>query len=197
MKWYARQHTDGSLKTLERLLNEGLSVINLPLSLIRKYCRLQQAYLLAYKNNHDIVSAESWIKKRRSHRACVPAMDDDLDKLYFPQFYVEGAAAAVTEAVDTSETPVDNSENPEDALTDLNPDDIVNSGIVHTVADERWVNLTDDTADETAEATAEERDIEGQLARGENVYEEEDDDEDDEQDCVEEADGGAEESKGP
>jgi hypothetical protein len=46
MKWYFRKHADGSLETLER---RGLSEDNLPLSLIRKYCRLLSANYIAYK----------------------------------------------------------------------------------------------------------------------------------------------------
>ena len=32
---------------------------------------LQQAYLIAYEQGQDFVTAEKWIKKRRSHRSCL------------------------------------------------------------------------------------------------------------------------------
>ena len=92
MKWFIRQFVDGSMETLTRLMNEGLSypnnddMKNLTACTIRKYIRLTRAYLLAYDKGLDIVAAEEWLKRRLtvSHRGYSGQMDDVLEKLYFP-----------------------------------------------------------------------------------------------------------------
>jgi len=84
MKWYVRKHADGSLETLKRLMKSGLSEDNLPLSLIRKYCRLLTAYYIAYNEGKDIIQADAWIKKHRSHRGHSELMDNRLEQLYYP-----------------------------------------------------------------------------------------------------------------
>ena len=90
MKWFIRQFVDGSMETLTRLMNEGLSypnnddMKNLTACTIRKYIRLTRAYLLAYDKGLDIVAAKEWLKQRRSHRGYIGQMDDVLEKLYFP-----------------------------------------------------------------------------------------------------------------
>jgi hypothetical protein len=50
----------------------------------RKYCRLVTAYYYAYLDGKDIIQAESWIKKHRSHRGHSDLMDERLYKLYYP-----------------------------------------------------------------------------------------------------------------
>ena len=125
MKWHGRQYTDGKLSTLRRLLEEGLNPPNLSLALIRKFCRLQEAYLLAYKNGDDIVKAEKWIKTRRCHRSHLPMMDDALDLLYFPQYYrddgsrVEQAENLVIEDVNHPSS---------DETEDIEPEDVLMTG---------------------------------------------------------------------
>jgi len=84
MKWYVRKHADGSLETLKRLMKTGLSEDNLPLSLIRKYCRLLTAYYIAYNESKDIIQADAWIRKHRSHRGHSEMMDNRLEQLYYP-----------------------------------------------------------------------------------------------------------------
>ena len=90
MKWFIRQFVDGSMETLTRLMNEGLSypdnddMKNLTACTIRKYIRLTRAYLLAYDKGLDIVAAEEWLKQRRSHRGYSEQIDDALEKLCFP-----------------------------------------------------------------------------------------------------------------
>ena len=42
------------------------------------------AYLLAYKNGLDIIKADAWVKKHRSHRGVSSAMDAALESLHFP-----------------------------------------------------------------------------------------------------------------
>ena len=42
------------------------------------------AYLLAYKNGLDIIKADAWVKKHRSHLGVSSAMDAALESLYFP-----------------------------------------------------------------------------------------------------------------
>ncbi len=53
---------------------------------------LQQAYLIAYEQGQDFVTAEKWIKKRRSHRYYSTRIDDALDQLYFPMGAVDDEA---------------------------------------------------------------------------------------------------------
>ena len=52
--------------------------------MIRKFVRLQRAYLLACKDNLDIVESEAWIKQHKSHRGYAAQMDAKLENLYFP-----------------------------------------------------------------------------------------------------------------
>jgi hypothetical protein len=93
MKWYVRQWVDGTMVTLAKLMREGLSypdddgiamTNNLSLAIVRKYVRLTWAYILAYNEGHDLLSADEWLKQRRSHRGYAPTMDDKLEALYFP-----------------------------------------------------------------------------------------------------------------
>jgi len=65
-------------------MNEGLAETNLSLSLIRKYCRLLSAYYYAYHDDKNVVQADEWIRKHRTHRGFAPKMDARLEKLYFP-----------------------------------------------------------------------------------------------------------------
>jgi putative sterol carrier protein len=65
-------------------MKAGLSEDNLPLSLIRKYCRLLTAYYIAYNEGKDIIQADAWIRKHRSHRGHSELMDNRLEQLYYP-----------------------------------------------------------------------------------------------------------------
>jgi len=76
MKWHIRKYCDGSLQSLEKYMNEGLAESNLSLSLIRKYCRLISAYYYAYLDNMNVVQADEWIRKHRTHRGFAPLMDE-------------------------------------------------------------------------------------------------------------------------
>ena len=117
MKYHVRRHTDGTLSKLKQLMIEGLGLENLPLCLIRKFCRLQRAYIVAYEQKMDLVTAEKWIKQRRSHRLHLHTMDDALDRIYFPQ--------QTTDLITEMEESVDHQQedDPEDTL--LNTIEIV------------------------------------------------------------------------
>lgn len=82
MKWFTRRHSDGTLAHLQELMKEGLGKGNLPLAMIRRFTRLSKAYLLAYSKNMDIVQADKWIRKHRSHRRVGARMDAEMEKLY-------------------------------------------------------------------------------------------------------------------
>jgi hypothetical protein len=84
MKFYCNKHSDGKLATLKTNMREGLSIENLPISLIRKYVRLSMAYCIAYDNGLDIVQAEDHIRQHRSHRRAGKTMDSILNELYYP-----------------------------------------------------------------------------------------------------------------
>ena len=65
----------------------------------------------------DLVTAEKWIKQRRSHRLHLHTMDDALDRIYFPQ--------QTTDLITEMEESVDHQQedDPEDTL--LNTIEIV------------------------------------------------------------------------
>ena len=100
MKRYIRRHTNGKLSKLVELIRLGLDSANLPICLIRKYCRLQHAYLVAYEQGQDFITAEKWIKKRRSHRSYSTRIDDALDRLYFPTGEIDNDSATVVPIFD-------------------------------------------------------------------------------------------------
>ena len=84
MKRYIRKYNDGTIATLRKNMDKGLSPAILPISLIRKYFRLTWAYLIAYENGLDMIEAEKLTKTYRSHRAYNPTLDEKLDALYKP-----------------------------------------------------------------------------------------------------------------
>ena len=65
-------------------MKTGLSEDNLHLSLIRKYYRLLTAYYISYNEGKDIIQADAWIRKHRSHLGHSELMDNSLEQLYFP-----------------------------------------------------------------------------------------------------------------
>ncbi len=85
MKWHVRRFSGGNLETLTTNMYDGLSEEILSRTLIRKYVRCVIAYYHAYDQGMDIVQADSWIRKFRSHRSFNPSMDEHvLRKVYFP-----------------------------------------------------------------------------------------------------------------
>ena len=125
MKCHIRSYSNGKLSKLVELIRAGLDPANLSLCLIRKYCRLQKAYLIAYERGEDFVTAEKWIKKRRSHRSYSPTIDDALDRLYFPIRSTGNEAAFVntTTAIDDENDEDEENINPEEDL--LGEEDLV------------------------------------------------------------------------
>jgi hypothetical protein len=126
LKWYLRKYNDGKLATLQLLMKKGLDRENVSLTLIRKYCRLVTAYYIAYIDGKDIIQAESWIKKHRSHRGHSGTMDEKLYKLYFPYG-------------------VDNDEHINDdelALHD-NMIEYINDNVTHDDELDTWLNMLD------------------------------------------------------
>jgi hypothetical protein len=85
MKSYIRLHSDNTFDTLKRNIEVSMGPDNLPLAMIRRFARGTVAYMIAYKNGLDIISADAWVKKHRQHRGVSIAMDKELDALYFPQ----------------------------------------------------------------------------------------------------------------
>ena len=63
-------------------MKKGLERENVSLTLIRKYCRLVTAYYIAYLDGKNVIQAESWIKKHRSHRGHSGTMDEKLYESY-------------------------------------------------------------------------------------------------------------------
>jgi len=53
-----------------------------PICLIRKWCRLVEAYLIAYEGGMNIIQAEAFINKHRSHRSHSLKMDETLEQLF-------------------------------------------------------------------------------------------------------------------
>ena len=81
VKCYVRKYTDGTYEKLKELVEEGLSEKNIPFWLIRKYMRSVQAYLVAYRKGHNLVQADKWIRKQRSHRSFSKKMDKEVGEL--------------------------------------------------------------------------------------------------------------------
>jgi transposase len=75
MKWSIRKYSNGKIEQLRISMTHALSSANLPCSLIRRYIRLVSAYYIAYQEGKDIIQAEFWIRKHRSHRGCSAKMD--------------------------------------------------------------------------------------------------------------------------
>jgi transposase len=84
LKWYIRKYSDGKIEHLRSSMDYGLSTSNMSLALIRRYIRLVTAYNIAYEEGKDIIQAEAWIRKHRTHRGCSAKMDAMLESLYFP-----------------------------------------------------------------------------------------------------------------
>ncbi len=86
----------------------------------------QEAYYIANIDGKDIIQAESWIKKHRSHRGLSGTMDDKLYKLYF----LYG---------------VDNDEhiNDDELALDDNMIEYMNDIITHDDEVETWLNILD------------------------------------------------------
>ena len=99
----------------------GLSEENLPLSMIRKFIRLADAYIIAYDKDMDIVQADAWIRKHRSHRSYSSKMDEDLEKLYYPLGREESLQHYECDNDDSieEESEEDNSFNEDDYVNDF------------------------------------------------------------------------------
>ena len=63
---------------------------NVPICLIRKWCRLVEAYLIAYDGGMNIIQAESFINKHRSHRSHSAVMDEELEKSFLEAIKNQG-----------------------------------------------------------------------------------------------------------
>ncbi len=81
MKYYIRLHCDNTFGTMCDNIVAAMGEENLPLALIRRYARSSFAYLFAYRDGKDIVSADEWVKKHRSHRRHSNAMDSAIDQI--------------------------------------------------------------------------------------------------------------------
>ena len=84
MKRHCRKFSNGSMSTLTESMNYGLSPDNISVATVRRICRYTTCYLYAYENGMDIIQAEQWMKKRRSHRGYSSKMDSELAAIYYP-----------------------------------------------------------------------------------------------------------------
>lgn len=88
IKRFVRSYNEGNLAAVRKLYAEAIQEENLPKSLIRRFIRLVNVYLIAYESGLSLVQAEEFRKDRRSHRCYNPAMDEILagkiDELYSP-----------------------------------------------------------------------------------------------------------------
>lgn len=117
MKHHVRNKNNGSVVVLRQAMVYGLSTANLSLSTIRKYCRFVYCYYEAYAQGMDIVTAEKWLRQRRSHRGYAPTMDARLEGIYFPMGRTT-AETAIPEPVE--ESPISIDEEAEDLEESLN-----------------------------------------------------------------------------
>jgi hypothetical protein len=84
MKWYLRKYNTGKLQDLAANMNVALSPYNVDIAMIRRFVRVATAYYIAYRDGKDVVEAEQWLKKHRSHRGYSAQMDAKLEQLYYP-----------------------------------------------------------------------------------------------------------------
>ena len=84
MKYYTKNHSDGTLQTLEENMKTGLDLEHLPLTLIRKYFRICDLYQSAYKHGLNVIEAEDWLKTRKSHRSYNEIMDKEFGRHIIP-----------------------------------------------------------------------------------------------------------------
>lgn len=82
MKRHCRKFSNGSMSTLTESMNYGLSTENVSVATVRRICRYTTCYLYAYTQGMDIIQAEQWMKKRRSHRGYSTKMDSELAAIY-------------------------------------------------------------------------------------------------------------------
>lgn len=80
MKYYIRLHCDNKFDTMCANIPPSMGADNLPLKLIRRYARTTFAYLYAYRDGKDIITADQWVKKHRVHRGFSKQMDNALDR---------------------------------------------------------------------------------------------------------------------
>ena len=84
MKRYCRRHAGtGSLGILGANMLVVLSSTVNPLCLQRRIVRCAGSYLIAYDQGLDIVEADAWIRKHRSHRGVSKEMDAQLNRFIF------------------------------------------------------------------------------------------------------------------
>jgi transposase len=103
MKWHCRKFCTGNLDDLTTFMSEGLSPDVLPIAMIRKFVRLQRAYILAYKKKLNIIQGTAWIKQRKSHRGYAAQMDEALEKLYYPLGRNDTAAEEIIDDSDDAQ----------------------------------------------------------------------------------------------
>jgi transposase len=96
MKWYLRKYNTGKLQDLAQNMDVGLSPYNVDIAMIKRFVRLATAYYIAYREGKDVMQAEQWLKKHRSHRGHSAKMDAKLEALYFPLGRTHQDAAPAT-----------------------------------------------------------------------------------------------------
>jgi transposase len=96
MKWYLRKYNTGKLQDLAHNMDMGLSPYNVDMAMTRRFVRVATAYYIAYREGKDVVEAEQWLKKHRSHRGHSAKMDAQLEVLYFPLGRTHQDAAPAT-----------------------------------------------------------------------------------------------------
>ena len=74
-----------TLSTLKRVMIEGLSLLNLSRTMIRRYVRLTFAYIVGYEQNLNMLETEKWLRKHRQHRSYNKTIDARHEELYFPE----------------------------------------------------------------------------------------------------------------
>jgi hypothetical protein len=115
MKYFIRKSTTGNMKKLQELMDLGLKESNVDLAMMRRFVRLSKVYLKCYEMGMDLISAEAFIRKHRSHRSVSKTMDESAEKLskmdpnireiYFPILPTDGTTASDIEE-ELLDTPV-------------------------------------------------------------------------------------------
>lgn len=140
--------SDGTMGTLETLMIEGLSETNLSMTLIRKYIRQVHAHYIAYANDMNIITADKWIRKHKSHRGHSNTMDKtllneytnnpeytEIRKLYEPLY--DDSSIPLVQLPSTTSRSVETTFSEEDVELDRNKEYVpVN---YHIIDDENYI----------------------------------------------------------
>ena len=106
VKWYARQHSDGSKEGLKARADEALGDKGCDLALIRRYARTSWRWVDAYCSGLDGVLACWAVRKSKAHRCVTGAADREVNKIKEEKDRTAGVRASAKAAAAGDAPPV-------------------------------------------------------------------------------------------